>query len=71
MSHYILYTDHITLYQYGNAEVVGRLEATPEGDRAITIISVEEQLRGWFTAVHRAQGGRKAKPSLCGVIAGC
>ncbi len=55
MSLYVLDTDHITLLRYGHADVVARLQSTPEQDRAITIISVEEQLRAWFTQVRRAR----------------
>ena len=55
MSLYVLDTDHLTLLRYGNAEVAARLEATPEDERATTIISVEEQLRGWFTQVRKAR----------------
>jgi tRNA(fMet)-specific endonuclease VapC len=58
MSLYILDTDHITLFHYGHAEVVARVEATPEDERAITIVSVEEQLRGWFTQVRRARDAK-------------
>lgn len=55
MTLYVLDTDHLTLLRYGHAEVVARLKATPPQDRAITIISVEEQLRAWFTQVRRAR----------------
>jgi tRNA(fMet)-specific endonuclease VapC len=55
MSLYVLDTDHLTLLAYGHAQVVARLQATPVGDRAITIISVEEQLRPWFTQVRKAR----------------
>jgi tRNA(fMet)-specific endonuclease VapC len=67
MSLYILDTDRITLFQYGHAEVVARLESTPEGERAITIISVEEQLRGWFTGVRRARDAEKLSRAYAGL----
>ena len=59
MSLFILDTDHITLFHFGHALVVARVESTPEDQRAITIISVEEQLRGWFTEVRRARDAEK------------
>jgi tRNA(fMet)-specific endonuclease VapC len=59
MSLYVLDTDHITLLRYGHAEIVARLQQTSEQDRAITIISIEEQLRGWFTQVRRARDAAK------------
>ena len=54
MSLYVLDTDHVTLLHYGHADVVAHLESTPEEERAITIVSVEEQLRAWFTQVRKA-----------------
>ena len=58
MSLYVLDTDHLTLLAYGHARVVARLQATPVGERAITIISMEEQLRAWFTQVRKVLGVR-------------
>ena len=55
MSLFILDTDHVTLLRYGQPEIIAKLQSTPEQDRAITIISVEEQLRAWFTQVRRAR----------------
>jgi tRNA(fMet)-specific endonuclease VapC len=55
MSLYILDTDHVTLLRKGHAEVVARVAATPRADIAITVISIEEQFRGWFTQVRKAR----------------
>lgn len=55
MSLYVLDTDHLTLLRRGNAQVVARVAATPQTDLAITIISIEEQFRGWFTQVRKAR----------------
>ena len=55
MSLYVLDTDHLTLLRRGNAEVVARVAATPPAEIAITIISIEEQFRGWFTQVRKAR----------------
>ncbi len=54
MNLYVLDTDHLSLLRYGHAEVAARLESTPREERAITIVSVEEQLRAWFTQVQPA-----------------
>jgi tRNA(fMet)-specific endonuclease VapC len=55
MSLYVLDTDHLTLLRKGQADVVARLAAIPPTDVAITIISIEEQFRGWFTQVRKAR----------------
>src|SRR5713226_328922 len=55
MSLYVLDTDIATLYRRGH-EVVMRhaLTHTPE-ELAITVITVEEQLSGWYTLLRRAK----------------
>ena len=55
MTLYILDTDHLTLYQSGHATVVQRVLACPADQLAVTVISVEEQLRGWYTSLRRAK----------------
>ena len=55
MSLYGLDTDHLSLYRYGHPEVSARIEATPAAQLAVTIITIEEQLRAWYTQVRRAR----------------
>ncbi len=55
MSLHVLDTDILTLYQLGHAEVVRRVLACPIADLAITVISVEEQLGGWYTQLRRTK----------------
>jgi tRNA(fMet)-specific endonuclease VapC len=55
MSLTILDTDVLTLYQRGDAEVVRRLQARSLPQLAVTIISVEEELTGWYTRLRRAR----------------
>jgi tRNA(fMet)-specific endonuclease VapC len=55
MSLYVLDTDHLTLLRRGHPEVVSRVAATPLNDLATTVISIEEQFRGWFTQVRKAR----------------
>lgn len=59
MSLYILDTDILTLLQEGDPIVRQHAASHPKQSIAITIISVEEQLTGWYTRVRRAN-----KPSL-------
>ena len=55
MSLYVLDTDHLTLLRRGHPGIVARVAATPPTHIAITIISIEEQFRGWFTQVRKAR----------------
>jgi tRNA(fMet)-specific endonuclease VapC len=55
MNLYVLDTDHLTLLRRGHAQVVARVGATPPAEIAITILTIEEQLRGWFTQVRKAR----------------
>jgi tRNA(fMet)-specific endonuclease VapC len=55
MSLYILDTDILTLLQDGDRIVHQRVGSHPKNDVAITVISVEEQLTGWYTKLRRAK----------------
>jgi tRNA(fMet)-specific endonuclease VapC len=68
MSLYVLDTDHLTLLRKGHAEVVARVAATPATDLAITILSIEEQFRGWFTQVRRARNPERLARAYQGLF---
>lgn len=55
MSLHVLDTDILSLYQAGHATVCQHRAAHPPGALAITVISVEEQLSGWYTRLRRAK----------------
>jgi tRNA(fMet)-specific endonuclease VapC len=55
MSLFVLDTDILALLQAGHPQVNARAAARAPGEIAITVITVDEQLRGWFTLVHRAK----------------
>jgi tRNA(fMet)-specific endonuclease VapC len=55
MSLYVLDTDVLTLLQEGDPTVRQHVDSHPKQDIAITIISVEEQLTGWYTKIRRSQ----------------
>lgn len=63
MSLYILDTDILSLFQLGNSVVCRRVAEHPPSDLATTIITVEEQLAGWFTLRRRV----KSTPELARV----
>jgi tRNA(fMet)-specific endonuclease VapC len=52
---YILDTDHLSLFQRRHPRVVAKIQATPLPQRAITIITVEEQLRGRLSQIRNAR----------------
>lgn len=47
MSLYVLDTDTPQLYQDGNPNVVRRVQAVGPSERAVSVVTVEEQLSGW------------------------
>jgi tRNA(fMet)-specific endonuclease VapC len=55
MSRTVLDTDVLTLFQRGNPDVLRRVQALPMSQLAVSIISVEEQLTGWYTLLRRTR----------------
>jgi tRNA(fMet)-specific endonuclease VapC len=49
VSVFVLDTDILSLYQFGHLQVCKHVAARSASDLAITVISVEEQLGGWYT----------------------
>lgn len=59
MGLYVLDTDILSLYQLGNATVRQRVTEHPASELAVTIITVEEQLSGWYTLRRRVKGSEQ------------
>ncbi len=55
MSLYVLDTDILTLFVNGNPAVIRNVVNHSADGLAITVISIEEQLRGWYTVLRRAK----------------
>lgn len=55
MSLYVLDTDILSLYQRGHALVTQHVDARQAGEVVITVITVEEQLLGWYAALRKAK----------------
>lgn len=51
---YVFDTDSVSLLRKHHPELSRRARAVPSADRAITVITVEEQLTGWYTYLRRA-----------------
>ncbi|MEW4568870.1 type II toxin-antitoxin system VapC family toxin [Tautonia sp. JC769] len=54
MSLLVLDTDLLSLFQRGHPSVVSRCQSHPPNALAVTIITVEEQLSGWYTLLRKA-----------------
>lgn len=55
MNLYVLDTDTLTLFQEGHPKVRERAGAVPAAEIAISVISVEEQLSGWYAQLRQAK----------------
>jgi tRNA(fMet)-specific endonuclease VapC len=55
MSLFVLDTDILTLYYRGEPTVVRRVDAQASTELAISVITVDEQLTGWYTATRKAR----------------
>lgn len=55
MSLYILDTDHVTLHQHRHPVLQRRLAAASARELAVSIVTAEEQLRGWLRLIRRAK----------------
>lgn len=50
---YLLDTDHFSLVTHGNLTVINRIRVEPPSNVAISLITVEEQLTGWYAQLRR------------------
>lgn len=55
MSLYLLDTDTLQLFLDGHPKVVARALDVAPGNRAISVVTVEEQLSGWYTQLRQAK----------------
>jgi tRNA(fMet)-specific endonuclease VapC len=55
MMPYVLDTDTFSLYLHGHAAVCQNVASHSSIDLATTVISVEEQLAGWYTSLRQAK----------------
>jgi len=58
MLQYLFDTDHLTLYEQGHALVTRRLRLQSAGAVGISVVTVEEALRGRLAKLARAGDGR-------------
>jgi tRNA(fMet)-specific endonuclease VapC len=58
MLRYLLDTDHLTLFQHGHPLVVQRLRLQPVATVGISVVTIEETLRGRLARLSRARDGK-------------
>lgn len=56
MRRYVFDTDTLSLYQRGHPVLVQRIDGQSPDELAITVITVEEQLSGWYREIRKAKG---------------
>src|SRR6266849_6594700 len=66
MSLFILDTDHLTLLQHDHPSVKARVLAANARDVAITLITIEEQLSGWYTKIRQAKKPKEIDTAYAG-----
>jgi tRNA(fMet)-specific endonuclease VapC len=59
MSLYLFDTDSITHYQIGNAGLVQNMLRHSGDTFAVSVISIEEQMLGWFSALRQTRDDRR------------
>jgi tRNA(fMet)-specific endonuclease VapC len=52
-------TDHISLHQRENLVILQRLSAIDQNNIAVTMITAEEQMRGWLNRIRQAEQPEK------------
>ena len=55
MTLFVLDTDALSLYQRGDPAIVSRVQKHHPEEMAVTVITVEEQLSGWYALLRRAR----------------
>ena len=71
MNAYILDTYTLTLAQRGHVDVCRRIQSLAPPQLAMTVISIEEQLTGWYTLLRRNKDPAKLAPRLSTVGGEC
>ncbi len=57
---YVLDTDHLTLLQRADAQVMARFDALPQAERAASVASFEEQIKGRLAQINAAKTAEKS-----------
>jgi tRNA(fMet)-specific endonuclease VapC len=55
MTPFVLDTDSLTLLELAHPAVASKVNSTPAQDLAITVVTVEEKLTGWYSLIRKAK----------------
>ena len=69
MSLFVLDTDILTLFQREHATVAARIAEHPPAEIAISIVTVEEQLSGWYVQLRKAKSAERLAWAYRGLAA--
>jgi len=58
---YVLDTDHLTLLQHAQPELIRRISQVKTDEIGLTVISIEESVRGWLSEVRDASRGGQSQ----------
>ena len=56
---FVLDTDMLTLHQRGESQVCDNVDLHDADDLTVSVITVEEQLSGWYTVIRQAKSKEK------------
>lgn len=56
---FVLDTDHVTLDQHGHSLVSARIRRAGSAQVAISVVTVEEQMRGWLAVIRSTTSAQK------------
>ena len=62
MTQYILDTDHVTALQHKNPHVLQHMDLIDKSQIFVTIITLEEQIKGRFNIIHRSNRNPQELP---------
>src|SRR5271155_672592 len=66
MKLFVLDTDHLTLLHHDQPVVKARVLAANPKSLAITLITIEEQLSGWYTKIRKAKKPKEIATAYAG-----
>jgi tRNA(fMet)-specific endonuclease VapC len=62
MTQYILDTDHVTALQHKNPRVLQRIDLIDKSQIFVTVITLEEQIKGRFNVINRSNNNPQELP---------
>ena len=68
MTLYVFDTDHLSLASYGHALITARVLSHPRAVLATTVVSIEEQLTGWYSQVRQSRDVDRQARAYSGLL---